>query len=418
MNEENPNAANRDYVSYGLHGGQPPGSEVDLGGVKILERPASRSDLETGRAPKKGMSDFGLTTGMEVEESETDELVSEVAKSTSLNGEDSVGKTVSYAAMLAKHGAEEGGAKQTLNFTDEDVVVLDEDCLVDESGAFSTIKFSDLVLDQIDKSAMSGPRFEADGSLSKRYGPWIVAANRRRQYSIPNTVAMDVATGHKSGSRFAALATGEAGEGSEQTMEAGRDVRDVPELSGPRVEVAADAREKQVVQGTSRKFNKAYMVSNPKRPSKGDKEALNGSRTVEVVSLMEGVTVEGIAREVSAKMGSHVVTVTDGTHVTKGLNRAGEGSSKQQVRLNRGLRIKQPLGVRSLSRVPISNWTPGVVSMIDDEAQRMQHGLDRDYEVMDDDDPDGGDFETPMKDRSILIRDEVVEVVDEEVVPR
>ncbi|KAK8483348.1 hypothetical protein V6N11_030886 [Hibiscus sabdariffa] len=49
--------------------------------------------------------------------------------------------------------------------------------------------------------------------------------------------------------------------------------------------------------------------------------------------------------------------------------------------------------------------------MIDYEARRMQHGLDRDYEVMDDNDPYGCNFEVEIIEQSILICDEVVEVV-------
>ncbi|KAK8698011.1 hypothetical protein V6N13_114143 [Hibiscus sabdariffa] len=105
---------------------------------------------------------------------------------------------------------------------------------------------------------------------------------------------------------------------------------------------------------------------------------------------MEGIAAKGVSRDVRSKVGNHVVvTVMDGTHVSKVMDRACKGSSKQQVRLSRGLRIKQPLGVRSSYRVLVSDWLPGVVDMIDDEAQRIQHGLDRDYEVMNDDDSNG-----------------------------
>ncbi|KAK8600979.1 hypothetical protein V6N13_059280 [Hibiscus sabdariffa] len=119
-----------------------------------------------------------------------------------------------------------------------------------------------------------------------------------------------------------------------------------------------------------------------------------------------------------ALRGNHIaVTVMDGTRVSQVSNRVGEGSSKQHVKLSRGLSIKQPLGVRSSVRVPIAAWIMGVSDMIDDEARRMQHVLDRDYEVIDDDDdPNWGDFEAEMTGQSMLIRDEVVEVVDDEVV--
>ncbi|KAK8977759.1 hypothetical protein V6N11_000086 [Hibiscus sabdariffa] len=366
--EGNPSAPNRNSVPFGLHGGQPSGSGADLGSVKILERLASPIELEAVRAPKKGRSDTGLATSMEDEESVVDGLGSGAAKLPPLTGEGPDGKTATYAAMLAKSGAEGGGAKQTLNFTEDEVVVLDEDYLVDESGAFSTIKFSDHVHDQIDKSRGDpseereilrdvGPRLEADGSLSERFGPWTVAASWRRRYTVPNIVDMDSWTekGHKSGSRFVALASDEDGARSEQTLEAERDVRETDELCGPRVEVKATARGKWVVQGNGLKFNKAYMASNPSRLSKGDKRVSVDPKEVAVVSLMEGVTTEGVVRDVSAKKGNHVA---------------------------------------------------------------VTHGLDRDYEVMDDDDPDWGTFETEMEEQLAMVHDEVVEVVDDEIVPR
>ncbi|KAK8533235.1 hypothetical protein V6N12_076511 [Hibiscus sabdariffa] len=56
--------------------------------------------------------------------------------------------------------------------------------------------------------------------------------------------------------------------------------------------------------------------------------------------------------------------------------------------------------------------------MIDDEARRMHHGLDQDYEVMEDDDPDKGNLEPKMSDQGVMNRDEVVEVVNEKVASR
>ncbi|KAL4304646.1 hypothetical protein GQ457_10G012580 [Hibiscus cannabinus] len=327
---------------YGLHGGELPGSGAYLGIVKILERLASPSELETGRAPKNGRSDFGG------------------CKSAALTGEATDGKTTTYATMLAKSGPEDVCSKRMLNFTDDEVVVLDEDCLFDEPGAFFTIIFSDHVHDQIEKSMRN------------------VAIVRLLRKTI---------------------ATTEDGAGSEQTMEAERDVKEAEEHGGTKVEAKTIARGKQAVQGNGMKFNKAYMASNPKWQSKSGKGSLNGPKAVLVVSLMEGIAAKGVSRDVRSKVGNHVaVTVTDGTHVSKVMDRACEGSSKQQVRLSRGLRIKQPLGVRSSYRVMVFDWLPGVVDMIDDKAQRMHH--------------------EEMVEQFELIRDEVVEVVDNVVVLR
>ncbi|KAL4332409.1 hypothetical protein GQ457_07G003100 [Hibiscus cannabinus] len=581
--EGNPNAPNQNSVPFGLHGGQPPGSGVDLGSVRILERPASPTELEAARASKKGRSDIGLDTSMEVEESVMD-------------------------------GGDSGVAQLSPEHEDE-VVVLDEDCLVDESGVFSTIKFSKRVHAQIDKSTQNviivrllgrsigfgalhnrlnsmwelageiqlvdlennyylvrfgdpkdytmaltqgpwtiygsylivqpwsrdftpmekhpshvvvwirlpglpyryyckalfrrianvigrvvkvnyntkvakrgkfarlsvlvdlnkplkscigidnfvqrleyeglqnicygcgvyghsqedctvgrvdpsderetsrvvGPWLEADGSLSDRFGPWMVAASRRRRYTVPNDVAMGprTAKGHQSGSRFVALASEDDGTGSEQNLEADRNVGAAEALSDSRVEVEDITRGKRVIQGNGLKFNKAYMVSNPSCLSKSDKRTSVDPKEVAVVSLVEGAIAEGIVREVSAKKGTHVaVTVMDGTQVPKVLDRAGEGSSKHNVRPNRGLRIKQPLGVRSSPRASISNWVTGVMNMIDAEARRMQHGLEQKYEVMDDDDPDEGTSTAEMEDQPGMVPGEGVTTMEDEIAPR
>ncbi|KAK8698012.1 hypothetical protein V6N13_114144 [Hibiscus sabdariffa] len=187
MNGENPNATNRNSILYGLHGGELPGSGADLGIVKILERPESPSELETGRAPKNGRSDFGLTIAMKAEDTKIDGLVSGAAKSAALTGEATDGKTV-----------------------------------------------------------IVGPRLEVDGSLTECYGPWMVATGQRRHYIAPNIVDKDmfVASGLKSGFCFVALATTEDGAGLEQTMKAEHDVKKAEENDGTRVEAKTIARGK------------------------------------------------------------------------------------------------------------------------------------------------------------------------------
>ncbi|KAL4386741.1 hypothetical protein GQ457_09G028410 [Hibiscus cannabinus] len=589
VQDGNPSARNsrvpdRTSVPIGLHGGQPPGEAVDLGSVKILERPASPTELEAVWASKKGRNDDGLETSMEVEESVMDGGESRTVPLSPERGEDKTEKAATYAEMLAKSGTMGAAAKRTLNFTEEEVVVLDEDCLIEESGAFSTIKFSERVHAQIDKSMRNviivrllgrsigfgtlqnrlhsmwelageiqlvdleynyylvrfsdpqdytmaltkgpwtiygsyltvqpwsrdftptekhpsqvvvwirllglpyryyckalfrriatvigrvvkvdyntkvaergkfarlavmvdlnkplkscigidnfvqrleyeglqnicygcgvyghsqeectvgrvvpntereisrvvGPRLEADGSLSERYGPWMVAANRRRRYSAPNAMAMGPQTekGYQSGSRFAALVSEEDGAGSEQNMEEDRNVGAAESLSGPRVEGDAIARGKRVIQGNGVKHNKAYMVSNPSRGPKGDKRVSIDPKEVAVVSLVEDAIAEGFVREVSAKKGNHLAaTILDGTQVLKGSERVGEGSLKHNGRQNRG-------------------------------ARRMKHGLDQRYEVMDDDDPDGGNSTVVLDDQPGTLMGKGMTMMEDAIAPR
>ncbi|KAK8537973.1 hypothetical protein V6N12_044112 [Hibiscus sabdariffa] len=286
---ENPNAGNLNGVPYGLHG-----MEVEEIGMDSLNSGATVSAAST-----RGTKD---------------------------------GKTTTYAAMVAKPHSKDSCSKQVLNFTNEDVVVLDEGCLVDESSAFS---------------GGVGLRLEGDGSLTERYGLWMVAANRRRCYAPPSSAGMDsvAATGFMSGSRFATLTTVEDVAGSEQIMEARPDARGTIEQADTGVEAGSISRGKQVVQDNGIKFNKAYMASNPIWQPKVGKGGPNAFGCLFAIS-----------------------------------------SSGHKLLL-------------------------GVVDMIDYEARRMQHGLDRDYEVMDDNDPYGCNFEVEIIEQSILICDEVVEVV-------
>ncbi|KAK8487537.1 hypothetical protein V6N11_064516 [Hibiscus sabdariffa] len=62
------------------------------------------------------------------------------------------GANISYAAMAAKFISTDENSPEVFSFTDEEVEVVDKDCLVDEAGAFSMIKFSDTIHEKIDKS--------------------------------------------------------------------------------------------------------------------------------------------------------------------------------------------------------------------------------------------------------------------------
>ncbi|KAK8676635.1 hypothetical protein V6N13_142208 [Hibiscus sabdariffa] len=335
---------------------------------------------------------------MEVEEIGKDDLDSGAVKLAASTRVTKDG-TTTYATMVAKPDPKDGRSRRVLNFMDEEVVVLDEDCLVDESEDCSVGREAP---NEVRVSGGGvGLRLEADGSLSYRYGPWMVAANRRRRYAPPNSVAIDSGTakGLVLGSRFASLTTIEDDVGLEPIREARCDIGVMVGSGDTRAEAGSILRGKQVVQDNGMKFNKSYMASNPmikefkplktqtnsvipqpdsyhpKRQSKVGKGAPDVSKAVEVVSLVEGVVAEGVSRDVSAKVRNHTtVTVTDDTHFSKVSNQVGEGSSKQHIKLNRGLRIMQPLGVHSSSRVPVTGWLPGMSAMINDEAWRMQHG--------------------------------------------
>ncbi|KAK9027991.1 hypothetical protein V6N11_067807 [Hibiscus sabdariffa] len=66
----------------------------------------------------------------------------------------------------------------------------------------------------------------------------------------------------------------------------------------------------------------------------------------------------------------------------KNNEQAKESHSKE----NHGSRLHKGLGPRSSSRTTLSKWFPSTINLVDDEAIRIQHDLEFDYDVMDDDD--------------------------------
>ncbi|KAL4362433.1 hypothetical protein GQ457_04G029140 [Hibiscus cannabinus] len=66
-------------------------------------------------------------------------------------GSDQSGKA-SYAHMVAKSGSGEERTKSAATLTDEEIVILENDVLVDRCGAIPSIQFSDRVHDQVDRN--------------------------------------------------------------------------------------------------------------------------------------------------------------------------------------------------------------------------------------------------------------------------
>ncbi|KAK8607779.1 hypothetical protein V6N13_046386 [Hibiscus sabdariffa] len=186
--------------------------------------------METVRLTKKGRSDFGLTTGMEVEDTEMNGLVSGDVKSATLNGETTDGKTTTYAAMVAKSGVEDSCSKWVLNFSDEEVDICYEFGFYGHAKENCSIghESSNVVSETL---SSVGPRLDADVSLTKHYGPWMVAASRQHHYNTSTTRVMNptAAIGNKLGSRFAELSMAEDDAGMERTMKVEREVREAEE---------------------------------------------------------------------------------------------------------------------------------------------------------------------------------------------
>ncbi|KAK8521566.1 hypothetical protein V6N12_031460 [Hibiscus sabdariffa] len=126
-------------------------------------------------------------------------------------------KPSSYAAVATKKPMSEGlgvmGGGLGLNM--DEVEVLEEDCLIDNYGAFPTIRFSDHVHDQIDHSeggktgnGVQNPKIVDDPSAEEPYNPWMLVANRHRRFGEHAIRRPQAATGvSRGGSQFVALGT-------------------------------------------------------------------------------------------------------------------------------------------------------------------------------------------------------------------
>ncbi|KAK8628019.1 hypothetical protein V6N13_063731 [Hibiscus sabdariffa] len=91
--------------------------------------------------------------------------------------------------MTTKSSPVDGSSSNDFSFTDEEVVVLDEDCFLYEFEAFSMIKHSKddcikgLEITMDNRVATGDPllKFGIGGQPSELYGPWMVAAHRHCQ---------------------------------------------------------------------------------------------------------------------------------------------------------------------------------------------------------------------------------------------
>ncbi|KAK8598285.1 hypothetical protein V6N13_094258 [Hibiscus sabdariffa] len=361
MSSDTNTGANPNGVPFGLHGGQPLGGLAPIGQVSILERPTSPMELVSQPAAKKGRSDLDCTEGMDCESGAVevsagdtvqaaDPIIMEGTGGAAANGADKV----SYATMSAKSVTNNGRSGKNFNFSE-----VEEECRVGKEPANETRE---------DVGNM-GPRVGSDGSSQELYGPWMMAVNRRRR--IGRVEVSNVGTRRSAGiataSRFSVLnvRTGEGELPSEDAL-----VSDVPTGLGEDVGRSAPrqpATGSGLLQDTGVRFNKSYLESNPSRRSRAKEAIANGSKRVEVVSLMDEHPVEASIRAVSMASGSHVaISVSGKGDAARSLHRRGEGLSV---------------------------------------AKAMRHGLENDFEVMDDDDSDELQREGDAAVQSLVRRD-------------
>ncbi|KAL4296172.1 hypothetical protein GQ457_12G018930 [Hibiscus cannabinus] len=146
---------NQSLDFHGTTNSRPPENVSILGDLPILEQPASPLELEEQQIAKKSKGDgtrvdFGDET-CDATNMETDVMHTEGPGQIPGDDLNSRGK-VTYASMAAIGTTENSNQVPGTGFDSDEVVVLDEDCTMDQSGKYPTIRFSDRVHDKVDWS--------------------------------------------------------------------------------------------------------------------------------------------------------------------------------------------------------------------------------------------------------------------------
>ncbi|KAK8534596.1 hypothetical protein V6N12_057240 [Hibiscus sabdariffa] len=165
---ENPKNTLRPIVDPHLDpGGRPPDPMIQMGLPAVLERSDSPAALEDQREPKKNKNS-GVAQGDGTLDGESMAMEADLEADTNgisvqrSVGGDSAPQQVglnsgkaSYASMVTQGLGRAGHRFEEDVLSPDNVIVLDEDCIISDSGDYPTIKFSDRVHDQIDRSMMN-----------------------------------------------------------------------------------------------------------------------------------------------------------------------------------------------------------------------------------------------------------------------
>ncbi|KAK8515107.1 hypothetical protein V6N12_001267 [Hibiscus sabdariffa] len=321
---ENPNTHVDEHAMQSGHIVRPPEQLLQVSSSPVLERLGS--PLEDGRDTKKHRSQGDLVSGDMLNESmETYEVAT--------NGENGPPKVRPSYAKMAATLPQQNSVRMNLN-SENEIEVPDEDCIVDESGPFPTIRFVQRLeyegLNQIcfscgvygrsmegcpgmDKHAGESqennisthetdrfPSFSSKGA--DLYGPWMVVEDRRRRAESSNATGKsgEVVERGKPSSRFEVLEV-------EETPEIADEFNDPRGKSSlPRVPQESIIR------------NAAYMASNPNKKKKKQQGLEKASDSI-VLPSIPGQRTTVFDREASSSKGVHkaVYIAEDGVRNTK-----------------------------------------------------------------------------------------------------
>ncbi|KAK8694928.1 hypothetical protein V6N13_072471 [Hibiscus sabdariffa] len=393
---ENPNDEDmRGVASYENPGGRPPEDMRQIGVISALERHSSPADLEDQRLAKKGRNgDTDESKDIEVgfaEGSTSADSVHVDSGELGLNGPNHANPPASYAALVAArtHDDDRSGRKERLE--PDDVEVLDEDCIIENFGAFPIIRFSDRVHDQLDRIEVPS---SSGASSTNLYGPWMIATTRRRRNT--NQVEKDRAgtSGYGSGSRFTILQDVDV-----ENIEAGQETIVVQEDNIRRGVVMGDRNATSVSRSVDPQLqimkNGAYLDSNPPRRQRKELVRKDVNSSVVVVPLQADSRPEVVVPRVVPGRGNHTtVSIVEpktsargGPHVRRGIN-IGHGIRPGKGNFGKGIRFRKCDDHRESGRDILSNRIDpgaerGVMDMIeDDPGDNQAHEFQDDLIVL------------------------------------
>ncbi|KAK8672631.1 hypothetical protein V6N13_110996 [Hibiscus sabdariffa] len=278
--------------------GRPPDDVVQLSCPSPLERSRDPGNPEHEPVDKKARSQEELLDAsmMEVEDGQRDSLFAEaetdIAGTTlvdpasggqerghveNLKGRDS------YASMVSRNSGPSGVQGGVRDAGSAEVTVLESDYVIDRSGPFPTVKFSDKddcerlnkTVAPIGEPVVEGIHVNHEEPLGPLkddlYGPWMVVDTRRRRGLGNSGPAKDV-SGNKArpstshGSRFAELEVEDVMIPNDDSIEQVSEVR-VLNTENVITKNTAGRGSKSTVQQPTFVKNAAYKASNPDKKS-------------------------------------------------------------------------------------------------------------------------------------------------------
>ncbi|KAK8561874.1 hypothetical protein V6N12_048930 [Hibiscus sabdariffa] len=296
---ENPKGVNPSLDHHGHANGRPPDLVINLGIPPILERQASPLDVGEQQIAKKSKNNgsslehnipVGDAIGMEIDVdtgTQQQHLLNAPSKET-------------YASMAARGRSGSGEHAAGRDSESDEVVVHDEDCIVDESGAFLTIPPQEEVVQPAIQNSQVGDK-------KNLYGPWMIANSRRRRAAKANTrgEVHGLDKGYTGGSRFTNLPVEEIRGDGYKELALSEAPRGGSVVKGGHNESRDGSRLEHVVPQKTFTKNAAYLVSNPECKNKKSSGAEPSMTEINVVPLADGNGAHIVKHTALKGMGNH-----------------------------------------------------------------------------------------------------------------